>query len=203
MANPRKSVLPADERRAMTVDAVITLAATGNPAGITTAAIAAAMGVTQGALFRHFPDKDAIWAAVMATVAERLLARVDAAATAAPSPLDALHAVFMAHVGFAIEHPGVPRMLFAELQRAETTAAKFETQKLMAAYGERLRRLLTAAKAAKQVAKDLDEAAAVMMFIGSIQGLVMQSMLAGDIRRMRKAAPGVFVLLGHAFGARP
>ena len=74
--------LPADERRAVTVEAWSTLAAEQNPSEITTAAIAKHMNLTQGALFRHFPTKDAIWQAVMEWVAERLLARIDQAADA-------------------------------------------------------------------------------------------------------------------------
>jgi TetR/AcrR family transcriptional regulator len=66
--------LPADERRAVTVEAVVELAGSVNPSEITTAAIAKHMNLTQGALFRHFPTKDAIWQAVMEWVAERLLA---------------------------------------------------------------------------------------------------------------------------------
>ena len=60
-----RTKLSADARRAATVETVIGLAAATNPADITTAQIAAQMGVTQGALFRHFADKQAIWAAVM------------------------------------------------------------------------------------------------------------------------------------------
>lgn len=78
--------LPADERRAATVEAVVDLAAEQNPSDITTTAIAQRMGLTQGALFRHFPTKDAILQAVMSWVAERLLARVDKAAEGATSP---------------------------------------------------------------------------------------------------------------------
>lgn len=33
--------------------------------------------MTQGALFRHFPSKDAIWQAVMEWVAERLIERIE------------------------------------------------------------------------------------------------------------------------------
>lgn len=76
---PRKN-LPADERRAVTIEAVIALAGTQNPSDITTAAIAKHMHLTQGALFRHFPTKDALWQSVMEWVAMRLLARLDAAA---------------------------------------------------------------------------------------------------------------------------
>ena len=44
--------LPAEERRAVTVGAVVALAAEQNPNDITTAAIAKRMGLTQGALDR-------------------------------------------------------------------------------------------------------------------------------------------------------
>ena len=47
--------LPADERRAVTVESVVALAGSQNPSEITTAAIAKHMNLTQGALFRHFP----------------------------------------------------------------------------------------------------------------------------------------------------
>ena len=52
--------LPADERRAATVEAVVDLAAEQNPSDITTTAIAQRMGLTQGALFRHFPTKEGL-----------------------------------------------------------------------------------------------------------------------------------------------
>ncbi len=116
--------LPADERRAVTVEAVIALAGTTNPGEITTAAIARHMNLTQGALFRHFPSKEAIWKAVMEWVAERLLSRIERAAKDKVSPLAAMEAMFLAHVEFVVEHPGVPRMLFGELQRADSTPAK-------------------------------------------------------------------------------
>jgi TetR/AcrR family transcriptional regulator len=58
----------------VTIEAVVELAGSVNPSEITTAAIAKHMNVTQGALFRHFPSKDAIWRAVMEWMAERLLA---------------------------------------------------------------------------------------------------------------------------------
>lgn len=97
--------LPADERRIATVEAVVDLAAQQNPSDITTTAIAQHMGVTQGALFRHFASKDAILQAVMSWVAQRPMARVDAAADGAASPLAALEAVFMAHIHFVCERP--------------------------------------------------------------------------------------------------
>mgnify|MGYP006144710995 CR=1 FL=1 len=51
-----------------------------------TAAIARHMNLTQGALFRHFSTKDAIWQAVMEWVATRLLDRLERAAAGIDSP---------------------------------------------------------------------------------------------------------------------
>ena len=192
--------LPADERRAATVEAVVDLAAEQNPSDITTAAIARRMGLTQGALFRHFPSKDAILEAVMSWVAERLLARLDEAAEGATSPVAALEAVFMTHIEFVSEHPGVPRMLFGELQRPGETLPKRMAQTLIRHYGERLRRLLEAGKARSELHADLDPDAAATLFIGTIQGLVMQSLLAGDVARMRADAPGVFAIYRRGIG---
>ena len=186
--------LPADERRAATVEAVVDLAAEQNPSDITTTAIAQRMGLTQGALFRHFPTKDAILQAVMAWVTERLLVRVDTAAEGVASPVAALEAVFMTHVEFVSEHPGVPRMLFGELQRPGETLPKRMVQTLIQHYGERLHRLLEAGKAQGELDAGLDVDAAAVLFIGTIQGLVMQSLLAGKVSRIRRDAPAVFAI---------
>jgi len=197
----RSAYLSAEERREVTVETVIDLAAEQNPTDITTGAIAKRMGVTQGALFRHFPSKDAILQAVMEWVSERLLMRIDKATSAAASPLDALEAAFTAHIEFISEHPGVPRMLFGELQRAEQSVAKRMARALIRRYGERLGRLVAEGKKRGELAAKLDDKAAVTLFIGTIQGLVMQSLIAGDIKRLRASAPGAFALYRRAIEA--
>ena len=192
---PKHKYLSADERRDVTVKTVIKLAAEQNPGDITTAAIAKRMEVTQGALFRHFPNKEAIWQAVMAWVAERLLARIDKAAKQADTPLAALEAVFMTHIDFVCDHPGVPRMLFGELQHTNESAPKRMARTLLQKYSERLTTLIEDGKAAGEVASDIDTVAASLLFIGTIQGLVMQSLLAGgDTQGIRDKVPGVFAI---------
>ena len=46
----------------------------------------------------------------------------------------------------------------------------------------------------------LDTEAAALLFIGTIQGLVMQSMLAGDVSTLHRDAPGVFVIYRRGIG---
>ena len=194
--------LPAEERRLVTVETVVELAAEQNPSEITTAAIAKRMGLTQGALFRHFPNKDAILQAVMEWVAERLLSRLEKAVGTKSSPLDALESMFMAHVEFIAKHPGIPRMLFAELQRSGETTTKRIVQTLLSRYEEHLNRLFKQGKACGEIDEKLDNEAAATLFIGTIQGLVMQSLIAGDANHMHRNAPKVYAVYQRGIRSR-
>ncbi len=198
--NTRPKHLPADERRIVTVESVVALAGSQNPSEITTAAIAKHMNLTQGALFRHFPNKEAIWQAVMEWVATHLLARIDHSAQGIDSPLAAMEAMFMSHIEFVVEHPGVPRMMFGELQRAESTPAKRMVQTLIRRYAERLNQLIEKGKSSGEISMSLDNEAAATLFIGTIQGLVMQSLIAGDVKRIRDDAARVFAIYCRGIG---
>lgn len=202
MAMPSAKYLPAEARRAETVEAVISLAAERNPGDITTAAIASRLGLTQGALFRHFPNKDAILEAVMTWVSDRLLARVETAMAGAATPLAAMEAAFLAHAAFVSEHPGVPRMLFGELQRSEDTAAKRLVRTLLGRYRERLARLVEQGKREGSIAADVDTGVALSGFIGTLQGLVIQSLLSGEPGRIREGAPTAFALYRRGIGSQ-
>ena len=161
--------LPAFDRRAATVEAVVALATSHNPSEITTTAIAKAMGLTQGAVYKHFPTKDEILQAVMKWVAAGLMSRVDGAVQAAASPMLALEALFLAHVEFVASHPGVPRILLSELQRVEPSTSKRIVQAFLRRYGERVSQLLADAKQQGELHAALDTEAAAILFVGTIR----------------------------------
>ena len=203
MTTLRAKNLPAETRREVTVEAVIDLAGSMNPGDITTAAIARHMQLTQGALFRHFPSKDAIWQAVMKWGAERLMARIDKAAEGVASPVEALQFMFLAHIDFVAKHPGAPRMLFGELQATKVTPARRMAREMMVQYARRLHDLLDAGKTQGELDPDLDSEAAATLFIGTIQGLVLQSLICGDLNRMRADAPRAFAIYRRGIARSP
>ena len=200
-------------RQANLVLAALQLAARRSPADITTTDLAQAVGITQGAVFKHFASKDAIWLAAMDWVTQALMDKLNAAATQAQTgdaawTMDALRAVFMAHVDFVVAHPGVPRLIFQELQHPDDTPLKARVRELMASYRTLLMRLLVQAKQHNCIAPSTDLTSAAVLFIGSIQGLVMQSLISGDVPAMVQQAKGVFAiyqrgLLNHAPAAAP
>ncbi len=192
-----KRNLTAEERRELTVDAVIDLSAQDDPANITTGSIAKHMRVTQGALFRHFPSKDAIWEAVIGRVTERVMKLLDKAAASTNSPLAALEAIFHGHITFIVEHPGVPRLMMGQLQHARPTPARRMVRSLLFLYRERIERLLNEAQEADELRQELNIEMAATQFIGTIQGLVMQSLIFDNMNHMVEQAEGAFHLYCH------
>lgn len=191
---PTRSRLPTEDRQAEIVATVLRLAAARAPGEITTGDIAQALALTQGAVFRHFPTKEAIWLAAMDWVAQTLLAALEQAAAAAGNPLDALRGVFRAHVAFVQAWPGVPRLIFHQLQQPDDTPVKARVRQLLLGYRALVGRLLAQADAAGVLVPGLDRAAAAVLFIGSIQGLVMQSMLAGSQQAMGEQGERVLAM---------
>lgn len=197
--NPRQST---ESRQAEIIATVVALAAERNPADVTTTDIAKAMNVTQGALFRHFPTKEAIRLAVIEWIEAQLMTKLGDAQASAPDVLHGLEAMFLAHVRFIREFPGAPRLVFAELQQPDSSPVRQRVQQIMRRYREMLAETLGKAKAARLIKDDLDVQAAAALFLGAIQGLVMQSMLGGVLSDADEPVLGVLHLYLAGLGVQ-
>lgn len=195
--------LPTEERQAEIVAAALTLARDISPVSITTSDIATAIGVTQGAVFKHFPTKDAIWLAAMKWVRERLLLKLEEAARAETSAVRAIEAMFRAHVAFVIAHPGAPRIIFHELQQPADSLVKQEVRALLQTYRQLLLGQFKAGVKTGELPAGLDQDAAATLIVGIVQGLVMQSMLTGKPATMKSRADGVFGIFLRGIRAAP
>lgn len=194
------SRLSTDLRQASLVEAALWLAAQRSPADITTGDLAQAVGISQGAVFKHFPSKQAIWLAVLDWATAQLMQKLHAAVHGRRdepqgfNPLAALQDVFIAHVDFVIAYPGVPRVVFQELQHAEETALKAAVRALMQQYRALVLELLQSAQSQLRLAPATHVPSAAVLFLGSVQGLVMQALVSGQVQSMAIQAPGVFAI---------
>jgi len=198
----RRHRLTTNARQREIVATVLALARERGPDAITTQAIADRMGLTQGAVFRHFPDKEAIWLAVFAWVRESLGAAFAAAMHKADSPLAKIEQAFLAHVAFIAANPGVPRVMFHELQYPGDSPVRTEVRAMITGYRQRLMQLFAQAKKAGELPGNLDTALASVLFIGAVQGLVIQASLAGDEAAMVRRARKVLSLLLDGYRGR-
>ena len=187
--------LKSEDRQAELIQAALRLAAQRSPAEITTGDLALVIGITQGGVFKHFESKEAIWLAVLDWAHQSLMERLEQAGQARQdNALQALRAVFLAHIDFVVQFPGVPRLVFQELQHAKPTPLKSRVQQLMADYRTLVTQLLAQAREERLLAKDVDIPSSVVLFMGAVQGLVMQSLVTGNLHGLARQGKAVFQL---------
>lgn len=75
--------------------------------------LAARAGVSKTAPYRHFPDRDALLAALMDHGWKDLHDATERAQTSATDPLSGLRSMGRAYLGFALSRPGMYRLLFS------------------------------------------------------------------------------------------
>ena len=75
-------------------------------------------------------------------------------------------------------------------------------QQLVQQYRALVVGLLQSAKAQNLLAPGTDLPSAALLFLGSIQGLVMQSLLSGDVQAIARQAPGVFAIFVRGIAAK-
>lgn len=192
VGKPRRRRMDAGERQEEIIQAALDLAAKHGVEAVTTQDMADELGLTQGAIFRHFPTKDDIWLAAIHWVRARLMKVVGAAAAKGINPLDALEKMFFAHVSFIARHQAIPRMVFSDQLLRRNTRLKLLIQEILTGYESKVADLLAQAKAVGLVRQDVDEDSAATLFIGMIQGLVLQSSIFGGRRSLLDEAKKVF-----------
>jgi AcrR family transcriptional regulator len=90
------------------------LASVGEVDALSLRAVARQVGVSATAVYRHFPDKQALLAAVASAGLEQLGAAQRAAFEAAGGGLAGFNATGVAYVRFAFDNPALFRLIFAQ-----------------------------------------------------------------------------------------
>jgi len=199
---PVKRRLSSEERQREIIRVSIELAAEKGVDSVTTQDMADAMQLTQGAIFRHFATKDDIWVAVIEWIRDRLMKAVGKAAAEATDPLDAIERMFFAHIAFIGKHPAIPRLLFSELLHKKNSKLRQLIEGIISGYEARIAGLLEDAKSQSLVPADLNSQSAAVLYIGMIQGLVMQSTIFGGKRALQQQAEKTFPLFLYGIKTR-
>jgi AcrR family transcriptional regulator len=99
--------------KAAMVEAALKLIAKHGPRGFSLSEAARLAGVSVGAPYRHFADKEALFIEIAAQGFVKLFERIEAAAQTSPDdPRKRLVAIAMAYVRFAVERPSHFQVMF-------------------------------------------------------------------------------------------
>ncbi|WP_144780328.1 TetR/AcrR family transcriptional regulator [Marinobacter maritimus] len=181
-----------EKRQAETIEAVIELCGSSNPSTLTTSDIAKGINLSQGALFKHFPNKGNLWEAVAKWMAKQMIDKVFRVSEQYQSPIRALEAMFLAHISFISKKPGVPKLMLGELQKPDKVGARVIIDHVLNDYRDRVILLLREGVLKNEIRNDIDIEAAAISYLGSVQGLIIQSLILNDMAMAKDYAARVF-----------
>jgi AcrR family transcriptional regulator len=161
---------PAGARRREIADVALTLIAERGLGRFTAAAVAREVGVTDAALFRHFPSMDDVVLAVIDRVEEVLLAGFP---PARGDPVDRLGHFFRRRVEVARTHPGVARLVGSDqLAHAAPPAGVERVAALRRRSRDFVRTCLGEAERAGLLAEGVGAEEATVLVTGALLALV-------------------------------
>lgn len=156
-----------DDRRQRVVQAAVELFSEQTWEGTNVPAIAERAGVAVGTIYRHFPSKEALGAAVYAAMKQAYMDAVLTDEVRALPPLPALRLIWQRQLAFAIEHPGV----FAYLEHQQHTGyLDDEGLAVITRLDAELREIIRAGQQAG-VVRDGDPQVLLSMVFGSFVGV--------------------------------
>ncbi|WP_435260174.1 TetR/AcrR family transcriptional regulator (plasmid) [Thioclava sp. FR2] len=162
----------AEERKAQIVAEVLRLADEIGPDRLSTTDVARAVGVSQPAIFRHFPTKDALWLAVAEAIADRLQrAWAEAGAT---GPHARLKALIGAQLSAISETPALPSILFSRELQVDNQALRDVFRGLLGAFQGRLVAVIRDLQAAGDLKRDVSPEDVAILLTSLVQGVAIR-----------------------------
>lgn len=132
---PTQRSLRKADRRAAILDAAAALFAARGYAGVTLDELGAAVGISGPALYRHFPGKGAVLAAILVDASRALLDGAERVLAGDPEPEPALRALVRFHVEFSVGDADVIAVQEREVTQLDP-AARHEMRTLQRRYVE-------------------------------------------------------------------
>lgn len=189
MTKTRKAIpkVKGDVRRDQIMQATLRIIARTGVSSLTTAALAREVGISEANLYRHFRNKDDIYAATVGQVREMIAKNLERVLAGGTDPVAVLKRFYLLQVELMEENGGITRLLFSEELHVHQHLREkmLETMYLVS---EQLASLFREGQKAGTIRQDIDALTTVLMFIGMMQGLAFRWSLGGFSFSLRKEA---------------
>lgn len=164
----------AEERKTQIVAEVLRLADEIGPDRLSTTDVARAIGLSQPAIFRHFPTKGALWLAVAEDIANRLQGSWDEAEAGAAGPHVRLRALIGAQLSAISETPALPSILFSRELQVDNQALRDVFRGLLGAFQGRLVAVISDLQAAGDLKRDVSPEDVAILLTSLVQGVAIR-----------------------------
>lgn len=162
-------------RRLEIIENVLASAGTAGPARLTVAEIATAVGITQAAVFRHFPTKDDLWTAVGARI-ERETDALNADILACPlGATGIMEHLVRSYVDLARRWPALPLIVHSQEIRFQNGALQACFGRIEAKLFAVVRQVVDKGRARGEFQPDLCPGDAALVITALIRGMAMRA----------------------------
>lgn len=146
-----------------------------NPgARITTAALAKEVGVSEAALYRHFPSKSKMFEGLIEFVEETLFSRIGLILADTPLALGRCEQILLLVLTFAERNPGITRILTGHALTGETERLHTRVQQLFERIETQLKQIVREAEIREGLRPRLPLTAAANLLMAALEGRLAQ-----------------------------
>ena len=164
----------AEDRKSQIIAQVLKLASDIGPDRMSTTDVARAVGISQPAVFRHFPTKGDLWVAVAEDVSATLREHWATAEARAQASLERLHGLIGVQLAAITERPALPSILFSRELTVDNPPLREVFDRLLASFQSRLAAAVGEMQSEGMLRPDIDARDAAVLLASIVQGVAIR-----------------------------
>lgn len=162
------------DRRTEILQALAAMLENSPGARITTAALAKSVGVSEAALYRHFPSKAKMFEGLIEFIEESLFTRIHRIVQEEQDVLTRLDMILTLVLGFAEQNPGMCRLLTADALAGETERLRVRIAQLFDRIETQLRQVLREAELKQALRPVMGASVCANYLLAILEGKIRQ-----------------------------
>ena len=168
-------------------------------ARITTAALAKEVGVSEAALYRHFPSKSKMFEGLIEFIEETLFSRIGLISGADSPALNRCNKILFVLLTFTERNPGITRLLTGDALTGETERLRARVAQLFDRLETQIKQILREAEIREGVRPVLPVAVAANLLMAAAEGRISQFVRSEFKRSPTENWDEQWPLLTHGF----
>lgn len=146
--------------------------------GLTTAALAKEVGISEANIYRHFQNKKEILSETVKRIGEGLRHNVEIAMDSSPDPVERLRHTFQLHLKYLDQNRGIPLLLFSDAVHTDKGGLKAGFLEAISDYLLSLEVMVREGRERGAIKESVDPKAVALTLLGIIQVSVIRWILS-------------------------
>lgn len=166
---------------------------------ITTAGLARAVGVSEAALYRHFPSKAKMFEGLIEFIEETIFGLINRILKEEPSSLKRCEKILSLLLGFSEKNPGLTRILSGDILTGETERLRVRINQFFERLETQVKQVLREGEMNKELSFAIPVQVQANLLIAVVEGHIVQFVRSGFKRSPLEGWDKQWALLAATF----